>query len=179
MLQSFPILRFKLSIVIGILTKITQCWKLFFKIKKQTMIGISHKNFCFYMIHTLKLPLHQPIQISFSSGSVVPNMRLTKKLFYQGKQTRLLSTKLSWCPIKTNQTRLSSTSEFGLSCSLSTNPTVIFDCLVCLVCCQPTQPSYLTAWSVLLLPTVIFDCLICLVCYPPISPNYHHCFQKR
>ena len=43
----------------------------------------------------LKLPLHQPIQISFSSGSVVPNMRLTKKLFYQGKQTRLLSTKLS------------------------------------------------------------------------------------
>ena len=122
---------------------------------------------------------HQPIQISFSSGSVVPNMRLTKKLFYQGKQTRLLSTKLSWCPIKTNQTRLSSTSEFGLSCSLSTNPTVIFDCLVCLVCCQPTQPSYLTAWSVLLLPTVIFDCLICLVCYPPISPNYHHCFQKR
>ena len=30
-----------------------------------------------------------------------------------------------------------------------------------------------------LLPTVIFDCLICLVCYPPISPNYHHCFQKR
>ena len=33
-------------------------------------------------------------------------MRLTKKLFYQGKQT----------------------------CLLSTNPTVIFDCLVCLVC---------------------------------------------
>ena len=92
---------------------------------------------------------HQPIQISFSSGSVVPNMRLTKKLFYQGKQTRLLSTKLSWCPIKTNQTRLSSTSEFGLSCSLSTNP------------------------------TVIFGCLVCLVCYQPISPNYHHCFQKR
>ena len=27
---------------------------------------------------------HQPIQISFSSGSVVPNMRLTKKLFHQG-----------------------------------------------------------------------------------------------
>ena len=86
---------------------------------------------------------------SFSSGSVVPNMRLTKKLFHQGKQTRLLSTKLSWCPIKTNQTRLSSTSEFGLSCSLSTNPTVIFDCLVCLVCCQPIPPSYLVAWSVL------------------------------
>ena len=76
-------------------------------------------------------------------------MRLTKKLFYQGKQTRLLSTKLSWCPIKTNQTRLSSTSEFGLSCSLSTNPTVIFDCLACLVCCQPIPPSYLVVWSVL------------------------------
>ena len=52
-------------------------------------------------------------------------------------------------PIKTNQTRLSSTSEFGLSCLLSTNP------------------------------TVIFGCLVCLVCYQPISPNYHHCFQKR
>ena len=53
MLQSFPILRFKLSIVIGILTKITQCWKLFFKIKKKTItIGISHKNCCLNMIHT-------------------------------------------------------------------------------------------------------------------------------
>ena len=49
----------------------------------------------FGSVAALKLPLHQPIQISFSSGSVVPNMRLTKKLFYQGKQTRLLSTKLS------------------------------------------------------------------------------------
>ncbi len=115
-----------------------------------------------YFQNQLKLPLHQPIQISFSSGSVVPNMRLTKKLFYQGKQTRL-----------------SSASEFGLPCLLSTNPAVIFDCLVCLVCCQPIPPSYLTAWSVLLLPTVIFDRSICLVCYPPISPNYHHCFQKR
>ena len=38
---------------------------------------------------------------------------------------------------------------FGLSCLLSTNP------------------------------TVIFGCLVCLVCYQPISPNYHHCFQKR
>ena len=92
---------------------------------------------------------HQPIQISFSSGSVVPNMRLTKKLFHQGKQTRLLSTRLSWCPIKTNQARLSSTSEFGLSCLLSTNFTVIFDCLVCLVCWQPISPSYLVAWFVL------------------------------
>ena len=27
--------------------------------------------------------------------------------------------------------------------------------------------------------TVIFGCLVCLVCYQPISPNYHHCFQKR
>ncbi len=47
------------------------------------------------IVRMMKLPLHQPIQISFSSGSVVPNMRLTKKLFYQGKQARLLSTKLS------------------------------------------------------------------------------------
>ncbi len=38
---------------------------------------------------------------------------------------------------------------FGLSCLLSTNP------------------------------AVIFGCLVCLVCYQPISPNYHHCFQKR
>ena len=60
----------------------------------------------------------------------------------KANQTRLLSTKLSWCPIKTNQTRLSSTSEFGLSCLLSTNFTVIFGCLVCLVCCQPISPSY-------------------------------------
>ena len=26
--------------------------KIIFQDKKQTMIGISHKNFCFYMIHT-------------------------------------------------------------------------------------------------------------------------------
>ena len=38
---------------------------------------------------------------------------------------------------------------FGLSCLLSTNFTVIFDCLVCLVCWQPISPSYLVAWFVL------------------------------
>ena len=76
------------------------------------------------------------------------NMKLTRELFHIN-QTLLLSTKLSWCPIKTNQTRLSSTSEFGLSCLLSTNFTVIFDCLVCLVCWQPISPSYLVAWFVL------------------------------
>ena len=91
-------------------------------------------------------------------------MRLTKKLFYQGKQTRLLSTKLSWCPIKTNQTRLSSTSEFGLSCLLSTNFTVIFGCLVCLVCCQPI--SIIVIW----MPPISWCILL-----SPSSPPYHHC----
>ena len=97
-------------------------------------------------------------------------MRLTKKLFYQGKQTRLLSTKLSWCPIKTNQTRLSSTSEFGLSCSLSTNPTVIFDCLTCLVRCQPIPPSYLIVWFALFVvnqPNRHIWRLDLSCCYPP------------
>ena len=71
--------------------------------------------------------------------------------------------------------------------------------LVCLVCCQPISPSYLTVWFVLFVVnqfhrhiwlldlscllatnfTVIFGCLVCLVCYQPISPNYHHYFQKR
>ena len=132
----------------------------------------------------MKLPLHQPIQISFSSGSVVPNMRLTKKLFYQGKQTRLLST-----------------SEFGLSCSLSTNPTVIFDYLVCLVCCQPIPPSYLVAWSVLfvinqflLIITIAFkrgkqhQCRyirnsVGLLCHfnplKAVLSDCSHCFQKN
>ena len=91
-------------------------------------------------------------------------MRLTKKLFYQGKQTRLLSTKLSWCPIKTNQTRLSSTSEFGLSCLLSTNFTVIFGCLGGLVCCQPI--SIIVIW----MPPISWCILL-----SPSSPPYHHC----
>ena len=38
---------------------------------------------------------------------------------------------------------------FGLSCLLSTNFTVIFDYLLCLVCWQPISPSYLIAWFVL------------------------------
>ena len=103
---------------------------------------------------------------SFSSGSVVPNMRLTKKLFHQGKPNSLVI----------NQTLLMPHQDEPNS--LVINQRVWF---VLFVVNQFHRHIWLLGLSCLLATnfTVIFGCLVCLVCYQPISPNYHHYFQKR
>ena len=61
----------------------------------------------------------------------------------------------------------------GLVCI--TNATVILGCLVYLVCHQPSPPSYLVAWFILFVitnATVILGRLVYLVCHQPISLSY-------
>ena len=61
----------------------------------------------------------------------------------------------------------------GLVCI--TNATVILGCLVYLVCHQPSPPSYLVAWFILFVitnATVILGRLVYLVCHQPSSPSY-------
>ena len=58
----------------------------------------------------------------------------------------------------------------GLVCI--TNATVILGCLVYLVCHQPSPPSYLVAWFILFVitnATVILGRLVYLVCHQPSS----------
>ena len=61
----------------------------------------------------------------------------------------------------------------GLVCI--TNATVILGCLVYLVGHQPSSPSYLVAWFILFVitnATVILGRLVYLVCHQPSSPSY-------